>query len=98
MIKVTKTSKKIFSSYMPEPILDYIIRIYDMWNSRIILNKNMIRDLAEYFNLTSEEVVCMLKIGSDLNRIFWDTLNPTNDDEIEKLYVFSSFLNPCELT
>ena len=76
---------------LPEPIKKLLIWVYDKWNSKTILDKNMVKDLAEYFDLTYKETICMLKVGTKLNKVFWSILDPKTEKEIERFYELNPF-------
>jgi 2-polyprenyl-3-methyl-5-hydroxy-6-metoxy-1,4-benzoquinol methylase len=52
----------------------------------VILDKKVIRRLAEYFQLTDEQAVCMIKVGTRLNKEFWDILDPKTDAQVREFY------------
>jgi len=87
MIKNIKTWVK----RLPKPIKTFLRKAYDKYNSRVILDKNMVNNLRKYFDLTYEETICMLRVGTKLNNIFWNILNPKTEKEIKKFYEVNPF-------
>lgn len=78
---------------LPRIIRVWLLYLYKNYNSKIILDKELINNLVEYsnrnydwFHLTSEEVVWMGKLGNRLNSNLWDILNPTTKEEINNFY------------
>lgn len=71
---------------LPMFIREPLIHLYQKWNSKIIWDKELMRDLMEYYNLSYNETKCMLKLGRRLFCDFWDRLNPKADNEIGAFY------------
>jgi len=44
-----------------------------------------------YYDMSKEEVMCMLKLGRRLNRELWDILSPKTEKEILKFYEHTPF-------
>lgn len=77
------------SKNLPKPIKKSLRWIYYKWTSKI--DKEIINDLTEYFNLNQREVGWLLKSGSRLNTDFWYILNPKTEKEIEEFYKIIPF-------
>ena len=77
---------KQVGKHLPIFIKNTLINLYQKWNSKIIWDKELIRDLMEYYNLSYDETKCMLKLARRLFCDFWDKLNPKNDEEITSFY------------
>lgn len=77
---------KYVGKRLPIFVKEPLIQIYQKWNSKIILDKELIRDLMDIYNLSYDETKCMLKLGRRLFCDFWDRLNPKNDEEIVSFY------------
>lgn len=78
--------RKILVAKMPRLILDPLKKIYAYWMTRVILDKKVVRRLAEYFQLTEEQAGCMIKDGTRLNKEFWDVLDPKSDAQVKEFY------------
>jgi len=79
MNSIIKNVGKLLPNVLKEPL----IQIYQKWNSRIIWDKELINDLMEFFDLSYDETLCMLKVGRRVVITQWD---PKTDDEIKKFY------------
>lgn len=82
--------KKILNRF-PQQIVQMVLSIYDQWNSAVHIDRRMTQDLAEYFKVSYEQAICLLKIGSRLNKETWELLQPQNDEEIIKYYQANPF-------
>lgn len=78
---------------MPESIKEPLLGAYARYNSKVILDKKLIRDLVEYsnqnyawFHLNFDEVVWLGRLGNKLNENLWNILNPTTEEEIKNFY------------
>jgi len=76
---------------LPKPIRKVLSWIGKRRNSKIVIGRGLVRHLAEYFGLSYEETVCMLKLGARLNADLWKILNPGTKEEIEKFYMLSPY-------
>lgn len=56
------------------------------YDSGIIMDKELVKDLMEFFDLSYDDTVCMLKLGRKLLVDFWNLSNPKTEDEILKFY------------
>lgn len=72
---------------LPECVRVICRDLYD----RYAIDRQIIRDLMEYFNLSYRETIYMLKLGSRLNSDLWKTLNPKSEEDIRKFYEISPF-------
>ena len=77
---------KIMEKYLPVFIKNPLIDLYQKWNSKIIWDKELIKDLVEYSHLSYDETIARLKLGSKPFIDFWNKLNPKTDDEIITFY------------
>lgn len=80
---------------VPKPIKVPLTQIYGKWNSKFILDKEMIEDLTEFYNMTfknseyrlsCEEAISLCKVAVKINADLWNILNPKTEDEIKKFY------------
>lgn len=76
---------------LPAPIRKPLSRIYDRVRKGVILDKDVIKELADFFDLTYAETICMLKVGTKLNKMCWNILNPETEDEIQRFYEVNPF-------
>jgi len=76
---ISKISKKL-----PKPIEKFLCWIYHKLSFKI--DKEIINDLTEYFNLNQEEVIWLLKSEDRLGADFWHILNPRTKKEVEEFY------------
>ena len=76
---------------LPEPVKKILRPLYNKLDPPISLDKIMVKDLSEYFDLTQEETICMLKLGKRLNRDLWNILNPKTEKEIEEFYQITPY-------
>jgi ubiquinone/menaquinone biosynthesis C-methylase UbiE len=67
----------------------------NMWLSRIVLDKSLIRDLITFYNqkmnytdnpLSYQEAICLLKTAARLNDDLWNILKPQSEAEINEYY------------
>jgi 2-polyprenyl-3-methyl-5-hydroxy-6-metoxy-1,4-benzoquinol methylase len=88
MKTILKIGKKL-----PKPIKKPLSWIYNKWNNKwnLKIDKDMVRDLAEYFNLDQKEILWLLQPGERLNADFWHILNPKTEKEIEEFYSINPF-------
>ena len=84
--KIKKSVKK-----MPKPIERMLSVLYNMLACRIVLDRDMINILAEYFSLPEKEILWLLNLGQRLNADFWRFLNPKTQKEIENFYRTTPF-------
>ena len=66
-------------------------KVRDIWKPAFVLDKKLVRDIMEYFNLSHNEVTSMLKLGRKLNMRFWDILHPQTEEEIKRFYEVTPF-------
>jgi len=78
---------KQVGKHLPIFIKNPLIGLYQKWNSKIIWDKELMRDLMDFYNLSYDETRCLLKLGRRLFCDFWDKLNPKNDEEIVSFYI-----------
>lgn len=76
---------------LPPPVVRVLRSAYDVWCSAVDIDRKMTRDIAEYFGVTYEQAVCLLKVGTRLNREIWDILRPKCDEEIVQFYRLNPF-------
>lgn len=77
---------KYVGKRLPNVLKEPLIQIYQKWNSKIIWDKELIKDLMLFFDLSYDETLCMLKVGRRVVISQWDILNPKTDDEIKEFY------------
>jgi SAM-dependent methyltransferase len=76
---------------LPPKIFRIMRSTYDRWNSVVHIDRRMTHDLAEYFGVSYEQAVCLLKVGSRLNKETWNILQPKSDEEIMQYYQVNPF-------
>ena len=76
---------------LPPQIVRMMRSAYDRWNSVVHIDRSMTRDLSEYFGVSYEQAVCLLKVGSRLNKETWNILQPQSDEEIMQYYQVNPF-------
>lgn len=81
-IKYIKYIRKYFPAFVKKPI----IQLQQKWNSKIMWDKQLIKNLMEYYSLSYDETKCMLKLGRRLFCDFWKELSPQNDEAIISFY------------
>lgn len=81
--------------HLPKPIKVPLTQLYGKWNSKIVLDKEMIEDLTEFYNmrfkdneyrLSYEEAISFCKVAGRINADLWNILNPKTEEEIKKFY------------
>lgn len=72
--------------HMPMFVREPLIRLYQKWNSKVIWDKELIRELMEYYNLSYDETKCMLKLGRRLFCDFWERFGPKTEEDILEFY------------
>lgn len=78
---ITYIAKRL-SNFVYKPLSG----LYEKWNSKIIWDEELIRDLMEYFKLDHDDIIHMLKSGTKLQYDFWNELNQKTEEEILKFY------------
>jgi SAM-dependent methyltransferase len=82
-------------NHLPKPIKIPLARLYQKWNARTVLNKEMIEDLTEFYNMSfknSESMLCyeeainLCKVAVRINADLWNILSPKTEDEIKEFY------------
>lgn len=76
---------------LPAPIVRMFRSAYTKWCSTVRIDPRLTRDLGEYFGVTYEQAVCLLKVGTRLNREVWKILSPKSNDEITQFYRINPF-------
>ncbi len=76
---------------LPPRIVRVMRSTYDRWNNVVHIDRRMTHDLAEYFGVSYEQAVCLLKVGSRLNKETWNILQPQSDEEIMQYYQVNPF-------
>jgi ubiquinone/menaquinone biosynthesis C-methylase UbiE len=80
---------------VPEPIKVPLTKLYGKWDSKYILDKEMIEDLTEFYNmsfknseyrLSYEEAISLCKVAVRINADLWNILNPKTEEEIKYFY------------
>jgi SAM-dependent methyltransferase len=91
-IKKMSIKRKVYNC-LPKQIKEWLKRLYNRYNSKVILDKKLIKDLVEYsnqnyawFHLNFDEVVWLGRLGNKLNENLWNILNPTTEEEIKNFY------------
>lgn len=84
--------RKVYNC-LPKQIKESLKERYNRYNSKVILDKKLIKDLVEYsnqnyawFHLNFDEVVWLGRLGNKLNENLWNILNPTTEEEIKNFY------------
>ena len=72
--------------WMPSFVKRAWARLRRRHDSRVIMDRELIKNLMEFFDLSYDETICMLKLGRKLLVDFWNLLNPKTEDEILKFY------------
>lgn len=88
---MTKIIKNFIKIKAPKPIKKILRHLYNKWNSRIVFDYKSIKNLEQYFNLTYQDTICMLRLGTHLNKELWNILNPKTEKDIERFYEITSF-------
>lgn len=85
---------------LPRPVKAALRPLYrkgrDILSPAVVLDKELLRDTMEYFNLTKDEVITIAKLRHKLNAMLWNALNPTTEQEIRRFYQITPFYI-CEL-
>lgn len=80
---------------VPKPIKVPLTKIYGKWNSKYILDKEMVEDLTEFYNmsfknsesrLSYEEAIRLCEVAVRINADLWTILNPKTEKEIKHFY------------
>ena len=80
---------------LPKKIKEPLKQLYSKWYSNVILDKRLIKDLAEFYNtsynyswfeLNYEEAVNLCKVAIRINADLWKALNPNTEEEIKIFY------------
>jgi hypothetical protein len=61
------------------------------YGAQIIWDDDLVRDLADFFNLTRDETGALSKVGEKVFHMMWNALEPKTDEEIVKFYEVSPF-------
>jgi len=77
---------KQVGKHLPTFVKKPAVQLYQKLTPEIIWDKELMRDLREYYNLSYDETKCMLKLGRRLFCDFWDSLSPKNIEEIISFY------------
>ena len=72
---------------LPKFTKRWLSGLYDRW----AIDKKILKDLMEYYDMSKEEVMCMLKLGRRLNMELWNILSPKTEKEILKFYEHTPF-------
>ncbi len=72
--------------YLKKILLRIKRRINRKFNSRIYWDKELLKDLAEYYHLSEDEAKSMSKLGRRLFCDFWKTLTPTKETDVLSFY------------
>lgn len=80
---------------VPKPIKVSLTKLYGKWDSKFILDKEMIEDITEFYNmsfknseylLSYEEAISLCKVAVRINADLWTILNPKTEEEIKQFY------------
>ena len=91
---------KGIEKHLPKQIKEPLKRIYAKWNSKIILDKGLIKDLIEFYNanfnyhdfkLSYSDTIFLCKLGTRLNADLWNIINPKTEEEIKKFYEITPY-------
>ena len=77
---------KQVGKHLPAFVKKLGVQLYQKLNPEIIWDKELIRDLMEYHNLSYDETKCMLKLGRRLFCDFWDRDPPKGEEGIMTFY------------
>ena len=78
--------------YLPKFVQDLGRRIYTKWANGVTLNKKLVRDLVEFYNLNNDfkisyqEAIMLCRLGQRLMADLWNILNPGAKEEIKNFY------------
>jgi len=81
--------------HLPKRIKRLITLLYQKWSTKIIVDKEMIEDLIDFYNmklgyteykLSYDEAISLCKVAWRLNADFWNILNPKTEEEIKEFY------------
>lgn len=70
---------------LPSPMKGLVKAAKDYCKYKVV-ETEMVKDLAEYFDLSLEETICMLKVSKRINADLWRILDPKSEDEIFQFY------------
>lgn len=88
--KISKFTKHIIKR-LPSPVGNYFYSLYGKWYAMVALDKDMVRNLAEYFNFSYQEAKCILEAGERIDAELWKIFNPKLEDDIKKFYKINTF-------
>jgi len=77
---------------LPGPSKKLLGPIWRILSNKVILDKRLIRDLVEFYNLNSEfklnekEAMLLCKLGNRLTTDYWNMLSPKTEEEIKEFY------------
>lgn len=81
--------------HVPIPVKDALRRLYregyDIFSPAVLLDKELLGDTMEYFDLTKDEVITIARARNKLNAILWKAMNPTTDEEIRRFHQIAPF-------
>lgn len=75
----------------PKPIKNLLAVPYRRLGSIARLDKILIKEIAEYFNLSEKETIWLFKSSERLGADLWHILNPKTKEEIENFYKTTPF-------
>lgn len=74
---------------LPHPLKVIIHPFYNRW--AVVLDKEMIQNIMEYFDLSHNETIYMLRLGCKLNAAYWRMFHLKNKEEISRFYEVTPF-------
>jgi|GEM_PF-1826951 len=86
---------KLIGNHLPKHIKVPLTSYIRKWDSKTILDKEMIEDLTEFYNmsfknseymLSYEEAISLCKVAVRINADLWTILNPKTEEEIKYFY------------
>lgn len=77
--------------HLPGPVIKILRPIYKLWSNQVELDKEIIQDIAFYFNISEKEVVWLAKRAEKFHCLFWKILNPKTKEEINNFYQSTPF-------
>lgn len=83
---ITSVARKL-----PKPVKGPLRWFYDKWRLRVTLDRQFVRDLAEYFNLSEREVIYFLKQGLRMHADLWKASRSRSEEEVKEFYTFTPF-------
>lgn len=76
---------------MPNFLRRSLKKVHRWYQTRVVWDNELINDLMEFFDLSRDETIRLLKVGRRVFIMMWDALGPKTDEEAIKFYEISPF-------